>query len=75
MSRKFSFKPILTTNRNEDIEYIEYAKLLGVIISNDLSTKRNMDLISNKCYRSIWIIPRLKNLGCPMKELLDIRKE
>ena len=54
------------------IEHVEETKLLGVIISSDLSWTANTDYIINRCCKKTWILRRLKKLGASQNDLLDV---
>ena len=54
------------------IEHVEKTKLLGVIISSDLSWTANTDYIINRCCKKTWILRRLKKLGASQNDLLDV---
>ena len=59
---------------SENIEVVEQFKLLGQIISTDMKTLPNTLNICTKAYTRMWISRRLKGLGCPREELLDVLK-
>ena len=65
------FTPNLTIE-NETIDLVEEMKLLGVQITSDLKWETNTNYITKKAYTRLWIIRRLKTLGCNKKELLDV---
>ena len=54
------------------IELVEQTKLLGVVLSSDLSWTANSDYIVEKCNKKIWMIRRLKKLGASYDDLLDV---
>ena len=58
-----------------NIEVVEQVKLLGQIISSDMKTFPNTQNICNKAYARMWMVRRLKELGCPRAELLDILRQ
>lgn len=59
---------------SQNIEVVEQFKLLGQIISTDMKTIHNTLNICTKAYTRMWVIRRLKGLGCPREELLDVLK-
>ena len=61
--------------RANNIEVVEQFKLLGQIISKDMKTIANTQNICNKAYTRMWILRRLKELGCPTEELLDVLRQ
>ena len=56
------FLPKLSINHN-DIEMVEEAKLLGVIIHSDLSWSSNTDYIAKKGNNKLWMLRRLRRMG------------
>ena len=56
----------------ENIEVVEEYKLLGQIIRTDLKTSSNTDSICRKAFKRMWILRRLKELGCCHSDLLDV---
>ena len=54
------------------IELVEQTKLLGVVLSSDLSWTANSDYIVEKCNKKIWMLRRLKKLGASYDDLLDV---
>ena len=53
------------------IQTTDKVKLLGVIISNDLSWTENTNLICSKVNKKIFIISKLKQFGFQTKELIN----
>ena len=60
---------------SSNIEVVEKFKLLGQIISTDLKTLSNTLNICQKAFGKMWMLRRLKELGCPRLELLDVLKQ
>ena len=54
------------------VELVEHTKLLGVILSSNLSWSANTDYIVDRCNKKIWVIRRLKKLGANHDDLLDV---
>ena len=65
------FFPRLIFNKME-LEVVEEIKLLGVIITKDLSWGPNTDYIVKKANRKLWYLRRLKSLGARTSDLLEI---
>ena len=65
------FMPEFEINQDR-IELVHETKLLGVIISSDLSWGANTDYITNRCSRKTWMLRRLKKLGASQRDLLDV---
>ena len=55
-----------------EIEVVEEIKLLGVVLSNDLSWSANIDYMTKRCNKKLWIIRRLKKIGVDREDLKDI---
>ena len=54
------------------VDLVEEAKLLGVIISSNLSWSSNTDYIVKRCNKKTWTLRRLKQLGASHQDLLDV---
>ena len=54
------------------IEQVHEAKLLGVIIRDDLSWKSNTNFITRKAYKRMIILKNLFNFNLPITEMLEI---
>ena len=70
-SRIYDFMPNLKISNNE-LEVVEEAKLLGVIIRSDLKWNSHVKYICKKSYISLWMVRRLKNFGASTSLLLDM---
>ena len=57
---------------NTRFELVEQIKLLGVVISSDLSWSANTQYITDRCNSKIWMLRRLKRLGASQEDLLDV---
>ena len=55
-----------------EIELVEQTKLLGVIVTSNLSWTANTDYIVERCISKMWMIRRLKKLGASSSDLLDV---
>ena len=69
------FSPQLSIEEGSYIEVVEEQKILGQIIRSDMKTFSNTEYICKKAYRRMWILRRLKALGCPIPELIDVLKQ
>ena len=69
-SRSVDIQPQMIID-NEEIEMLEEMKLLGVIITSNLKWRSNTKYITERGYSRLWILKRLKRLGCPIEDLLD----
>ena len=65
------FNTRLTINQNV-IDQVHAARLLGVIISDDLSFEKNTDDICKRAYARISMITKLKYVGVCVPDLIDI---
>ena len=57
---------------NTRIELVEHTKLLGVILSSNMSWAANTAYIVERCNKKTWILRRLKKLGASNTDLLDV---
>ena len=72
-SLKYDFPPELHLNGfKDDIEVVKEAKLLGIILTDDLKWVANTNYICVKAYKKIWILRRLKVLKVDQDILLDV---
>jgi hypothetical protein len=69
-SRTVDIQPEMIID-NEEIEMLEEMKLLGVVITSDLKWRSNTKYITERGYARLWILKRLKRLGCSVEDLLD----
>jgi hypothetical protein len=67
--------PLLTADQGSDLEVVEQHKILGQIVRSDMRTITNTENICKKVYRRMWVLRRLKSLGCPAAELVDVLKQ
>ena len=54
------------------IEQVNEAKLLGVVIRDDLSWRSNTELITKKAYKRMIILKNLFHFNLPIEEMLEI---
>ena len=57
---------------NQAIDRVSVSKLLGIWISDDLSWSRNTQEICKKAYSRLGMLTKLKYVGVPTEDLLDI---
>ena len=67
----FDFVPEFKLD-NVDLDTMEEMKLLGLIVTNDLSWKSNTEYMVKKAYSRLWMVKRLKNRGANLADLTDI---
>ena len=65
------FLPAFNLDGHE-IEMVEETRLLGLVLSSDLSWGPNTDSIVERSSKKLWFIIRLKNLGASRHDLLDL---
>ena len=72
---KYDVSPQILTEPGEYLDVVEEYKILGYLMRSDLKTISNTEYICQKVYKRMWIIRRLKTLGCPITELVDVLKQ
>ena len=70
-SKKIDFMPKFPFNE-ENIEIVEKTKLLGLVISSDMSWASNTENMVTRCNKKLWMLRRLKRLGASVEDLLDV---
>ena len=70
-TQSFDFVPDKKLD-NKTLETVESMKLLGLVVSNDLSWKLNTEYLVKKAYGRLWSIQRLANHGASLEDLVDI---
>ena len=73
--RKYDVFPEISIKQGELTEVVEEQKILGNIVRSDLKTISNTEYICTRAYKRMWILRRLKSLGCPIQELLDVLRQ
>ena len=73
--RNHDVLPQIATGDGSNIEVVEEQKILGFILRSDLKTISNTEYICKRAYQRMWVIRRLKSLGCPIPELLDVLRQ
>jgi len=67
------FNTRLTLN-NKNIEEVHEVRLLGVLLTDDLKFGKNTENICKRAFARISMITKLKYVGVPTQDLLDIYK-
>ena len=75
MSHKYRFPPELYLSSEETLEVVNSAKILGLIVSNDLKWTLNTDNIVSKAMKRIWTLRRLRKLGFNDEFIIDVYKK
>ena len=57
---------------NKSLDTVESMKLLGLVVSNDLTWKSNTEYLTKKAYGRLWAIQRLVKNGASLEDLVDI---
>ena len=73
--RIYDFDPQIFIETGSCIEVVEKQKILGNIIRSDMKTISNTEYICSRAYKRMWVLRRLKALGCPIPELIDVLKQ
>ena len=75
-SRNYDFPPVVKFSDGTTLELKTEKKLLGIIISEDLKSRKNTTFMVFKACQKLWIIQRTLPLNFSQTELFDIyRKE
>ena len=59
-------------DNGDTLEVVEELKLLGVILTSNLSWHAQADYMCQRAYSRIWMLRRLKPLGANQEELIDV---
>ena len=73
--RIYDISPEISISPGSFTEVVEEQKILGTIFRSDMKTISNTEYICKKAYTRMWILRRLKTLGCPIPELLDVLRQ
>ena len=73
--RNHDVLPQIAAEDGSYIEVVEEQKILGFILRSDLKTISNTEYICKRAYQRMWVLRRLKSLGCPTPELLDVLQQ
>ena len=71
-SRKWDFHPELHFSDGTALEVISEIKLVGVVLSDDLSWHKNTQFICDKARIKLWILRRMLNLDLNHDQLFDV---
>ena len=71
-SRKWDFPPELKFNDGSSIPTKTETKLVGVIISQNLSWQKNTEYICAKARRKIWILRRMVKMDMDIPTIFDV---
>ena len=71
-SKTKDFIPQLSLNGTDNLDVIYQTKLLGLIITSNLSWGEHVDYITKKAAKNFWMLIRFKKLGAPPEKLLSV---
>ena len=71
-SKKYDFLPQLHFPNSEPLEVIYEARLLGVILTSDLSWNTHVNDITRRATSKLWVLVRFKSLGGTTEQLLKV---
>ena len=71
-ARKYDFFPNLGFENEDNLEVVEELKLLGVVLTSNLSWQAQTDYMCQRAYSRTWMIRRLKPLGASQEELIEV---
>ena len=72
MSHKYRFPAEISVSTNEVLEVVRSAKILGVLVTDDLKRTSNTDFIVEKARNKIWTLRKLSKLGFGTDFILDV---
>ena len=70
-SKNYDFLPEYVSCGTE-IETVETMKLLGFVVSSNLSWRENTKSMTQKAYKRLWPIKRLKQRGAQIEDLIEV---
>ena len=73
--RIYDISPEISISPGTFTEVVEQQTILGTIIRSDMKTISNTEYICKRAYSRMWILRRLKALGCPIPELMDVLRQ
>ena len=71
-TKKMDFIPQLNFPEEETIDVIYETKLLGVMLTSDLSWNAHVQYISKRASKTLWLLIRFKNMGVTKEQLLTV---
>ena len=73
--KNYDVLPQISTEEGKILEVVEEHKILGHMIRSDLKTISNTEYICKRAFKRMWIIRRLKALGCSRAELIEVLQQ
>ena len=71
-SRKWDFPPELKFSDGSQLEVVSEIKLVGVLLTDDLSWHKNTLYICEKARLKLWILRRMVTLDLDNEQLYDV---
>ena len=71
-SRKWDFPPELKFHDGTQLQTKTETKLVGVMITQNLSWQRNTDYICDKARKKIWILRRMVSMDMDISTIFDV---
>ena len=72
VSKKYDFLPQLNFPGTEPLEVIYHTRLLGIMLTSDLSWSAHVNDIARRATAKLWILVRFKSLGGSQDQLLKV---
>ena len=73
--KNYDVLPLISTEIGQILDVVEEHKILGHMIRSDLKTISNTEYICKRAFKRMWILRRLKSLGCPNAELIEVLQQ
>ena len=73
--RKYDILSQISPEEGSNTDVVEEQKILGYMMRFDMKTISNTEYICKKAYQRMWLIRRIKSLGCPTLELLEVLRQ
>ena len=71
-SQKWDFPPEIHFNDGQQLEVISEAKLVGLMVSDNLSWHKNTAFICKRARTKLWILRRMINLNLSDDQIYDV---
>ena len=71
-TKKYDFLPLLSFPNSDPLEVIYETRLLGVIITSNLSWQPHVDDICRRATSKLWVLVRFKAMGGTKDQLLKV---
>ena len=71
-SQKWDFPPEIHFNDGQQLEVISEAKLVGLMMSDNLSWHKNTAFICKRARTKLWILRRMINLNLSDDQIYDV---